>query len=413
MNSDKPVPLTIGFVGESHLSYVTAVASAECGMGAWKIVCLAKEHSMHVIEEPGLNELLDKNEAFIQLTSSPEDLRDCDIVYIAMDVPTTAQGDGNVKPVLALIDWVKSSINQDATLVVLSQVPPGFTRQVDFPKDRLYHQVETLVFGRAVERALHPERFIMGASARNARMPDTLRSYLEKFLCPIFVMNYESSELAKISINLYLSATVATTNMLAEISEKIEAHWNDIVETLKLDKRIGPHAYLKPGLGLSGGNLERDMATVQKLAREHKTGAGIVDAQILDSQYRLHWVQRKLREVSPSQTSKVGVLGLAYKENTHSLKNSPSINFIKALPRKRVAQVFDPIVKRVKELEWLPHERSAQAVIDQADVLAVLTPWTEFSSLDYTSFQGRSIIDPFNLVQGAPAHVKVHVLGEK
>jgi UDPglucose 6-dehydrogenase len=82
-------------------------------------------------------------------------------------------------------------------------------------------------------------------------------------------MNYESAELAKISINMYLISTVTTTNILSEICEKAGGDWNDITNSLRLDKRIGKYAYLSPGLGISGGNLERDLCTLQKLQKSN------------------------------------------------------------------------------------------------------------------------------------------------
>ena len=68
-------------------------------------------------------------------------------------------------------------------------------------------------------------------------------------------MHYESAELAKISINMFLVASVTTANTLAEICEQVGADWVEIVPALRLDKRIGPHAYLNPGLGIAGGNI--------------------------------------------------------------------------------------------------------------------------------------------------------------
>ena len=55
------------------------------------------------------------------------------------------------------------------TLVILSQVTPGFTRSLNLPN--VYYQVETLIFGRAVERAMHPERFIVGCADPSAPLP--------------------------------------------------------------------------------------------------------------------------------------------------------------------------------------------------------------------------------------------------
>ena len=79
-------------------------------------------------------------------------------------------------------------------------------------------------------------------------------------------MKYESAEFSKIAINSYLAAN-ALTNTLSEMSKVIGANWDEISPTLKLDKRIGKHAYIVPGLGISGGNIERDLAYSKKVRR--------------------------------------------------------------------------------------------------------------------------------------------------
>src|SRR3970282_1279053 len=153
-------------------------------------------------------------------------------------------------------------------IVVLAQVPPAFTRGKQRPGRLLYYQVETLIFGRAVERALQPERYIVGCADPALPLPPAYQGFLQAHGCPILPMRYESAELAKISINMFLVASVSTANTLAELCEKTGAEWSEIVPALKLDKRIGPHSYLAPGLGIAGGNLERDLATVCRFADE-------------------------------------------------------------------------------------------------------------------------------------------------
>ena len=142
----------------------------------------------------------------------------------------------------------------------------------------LFYQVETLIFGRALERALRPERLIVGCADPDRDLPPAYAEHLALFHCPIFRMRYESAELTKIAINMFLVSSVSVTNTLASLCEQLGADWAEIVPTLRLDARIGPHAYLSPGLGLSGGNLERDLATVRRLAAAVGSDAGIVDA---------------------------------------------------------------------------------------------------------------------------------------
>src|SRR5204863_6387465 len=139
---------------------------------------------------------------------------------------------------------------------------------------------------------------------------------LDSFGCPILSMRYESAELAKISINCCLVASISVANTMAELCEKIGADWSEIVPALKLDRRIGAHAYLSPGLGLAGGNLERDLATVTTLAQEFGTEAGTVRAFVENSRHRKDWALRTLHKALLAKTpgAMVGILGLAYKE---------------------------------------------------------------------------------------------------
>ena len=84
---------------------------------------------------------------------------------------------------------------------------------------------------------------------------------------------------------------------LAEICENIGADWSEIVPALRLDKRIGQYSYLKPGLGIAGGNLERDLNTVLNYAEEHQTDGGVVSAWVANSKHRKDWAYKTLNEL--------------------------------------------------------------------------------------------------------------------
>ena len=69
------------------------------------------------------------------------------------------------------------------------------------------YQVETLVFGQAFSRAENPERIIIGLENQNENLNEKFEIALKGYSCPILIMNYESAELAKISINLFFKIT--------------------------------------------------------------------------------------------------------------------------------------------------------------------------------------------------------------
>jgi UDPglucose 6-dehydrogenase len=270
-----------------------------------------------------------------------------------------------------------------------------------------FYQVETLIFGRAIERALEPERFMVGCADPARPLPDVLRTYLESFGCPILPMHYESAELSKISINMFLVASVTTSNTLAELCEEVGADWSEIAPALHLDRRIGPHAYLKPGLGIAGGNLERDLATVVRLGDTMGTDVRLVRAFQANSRYRRSWALQCLhkRVISTVPDPKFGILGLAYKENTSSVKNSPSLALVTNLGPFRLT-AYDPVVRA--EPMWHPRMAQVDSAIgacEGADAVAVMTPWPEFRKLDpqelAAAMAGRIILDPYRLLDEA------------
>ncbi|PWC55340.1 UDP binding domain-containing protein [Azospirillum sp. TSO22-1] len=417
---------TVGFAGMTHLGLVSA--SAVCGKG-FPTVCYDPDAALVgrlragrlPVVEPGLDELVAGNGGRQGFTADVADLGRCDVVYIAPDVPTDEQGRSDLAGIRALIDRVAAALRPDAVMVVLCQVPPGFTRALAvLPPERLYYQVETLVFGIAVQRASEPERYIVGCADPARPLDPRFAAVLGAFGCPVLPMRYESAELAKISINMCLVASIAVANTMAELCEHVGAVWGEIVPSLKLDRRIGPYSYLAPGLGIAGGNLERDLATVQRFAAEHGTDAGVVDAWIANSRHRRDWAARTLRrellDARPDAT--VAVLGLAYKENTHSTRNSPSLATIAQLPAATRLRLHDPVVPASAAGRDAAGCADPLACAAGADALAILTPWPAYRALDpkalAVAMAGRLVLDPYAVLDAqaaVAAGLEYHTLG--
>jgi UDPglucose 6-dehydrogenase len=397
----------IGFAGLTHLGLVSATAVAAKGFtvigvdGDDERVAAIDAGRLPVVE-PDLDDLFSQNRSRLSFSAALAALSACDIVYIAQDGATDDRGVSDLSAIRTLIDDVIPVLKPHAILVVLCQVPPGFTRQLTLALERLFYQVETLVFGRAVERALLPERFILGCAEPARALPAPYRALLDAFGCPILPMRYESAELAKISINCCLVASVTVANTLADLSERIGADWNEIVPALKLDRRIGAFSYVSPGLGIAGGNLERDLATVLRLAESTGSEASLIESFVRNSHYRRDWVLRALhRELLGARPdATLGVLGLAYKENTNSTKNSPSLALIEHL-RAWPIRVYDPVVSPTVVTH--PAATAARSAFDAAkgaDAVLVMTPWPQFRELDLAQIAavmaGRLLVDPYS-----------------
>jgi UDPglucose 6-dehydrogenase len=391
-----------------HLGLCSAIAAAARGMN---VVCFDPDRTVIdalrdnrlPIVEPDLPALFAAHQDRLSFTDNVQDLMNCSVITIAADVPTDDSGTSDLDPIRCLIKRVVPALARDAVLVVLSQVPPGFTRTLGFAP--CFYQVETLIFGRAMERAVTPERIILGCADPAAALPTALQDFLTRFACPILPMRYESAEMCKISINAFLASSVTTANALAELSGALGGDWSEIVGALRLDRRIGPHAYLSPGLGLAVGNLERDLATIRHLADEQGTDAGIVDAWRADSRYRRDWVIRALQHTGmmAGANSRLAVLGLAYKENTASTRNSPALALLDALPGAMSVTVFDPVVDDVPRA-GINVAASALEACRNVDAVAVMTNWPDFATLDPAALadvmRGRLVIDPLAVLDG-------------
>jgi UDPglucose 6-dehydrogenase len=400
---------TVAFVGMTHLGLVSAVGTACKGVSVLGVdrdaalIGRLQEGKLPVLE-PGLDDALSANGDRLRFSADFADLNACDVVYIAPDVPTDDKGQSDLSGIRVLIDEVTPHLAPDAVLVVMCQVPPGFTRALSLPHERLFYQVETLVFGRALERVTDPERFIVGCADPRRPLPESYETLLEAFGCPILPMRYESAELAKISINMCLVASIGVANTMAELCEQLGADWSEVVPALKLDRRIGQYSYLAPGLGIAGGNLERDLATVIRLAGEHETDSGIVQAWLHNSRHCRDWALRTLQRavLETHADPLVAVWGLAYKENTHSVKNSPSLATLQQLPDVRLC-VHDPVVPAEKLAH--PRARSAKdpmSALAGADVLMILTPWPQYRAIAAAevaaALPGGLVIDPYRVL---------------
>jgi len=383
------------FLGLSHLGVVSSIGWASLGESVTAVdldpstVARLRGGELPVLE-PSLDALFASTRGRMTFSTDPSLIGDASLVVVARDVPTDAGNASDLSAVTALIDAAIPHLCDGVTLVVMSQVPPGFMRRLGElirtrrPELRfhLYYWIETLIFGNAVERFLKPERIMLGCADPAAPLPPALEAGVGRFGAPLFRMRYESAELTKTAINLYLCAAVTYANTLSDLCEAVGADWSEMTPALRLDRRIGPAAYIRPGLGIAGGNLERDLVTLRNLCRSHGVNSTFIDAMIDYNDRRYQWVQRKLDVHVFSAVSRpvLAVWGLAYKRNTRSTKNSMALRVINDLAPRVDVRAWDPVVRAGDVDVPAKIVGNAAEALDGADALLVLTDWPEFGA---------------------------------
>ena len=396
--------MKVGFIGLSHLGlcYLAASAKKKCDViGYTKNKVTFKELSAFKtsIKEPHLIETIRKNRKKIKFTNNISDLNNANLIFITLDVKTSADGVSNLKELNEYLKIIYNKINKNKILVLLSQVPPGFTENLNWKKNNLYYQVETLVFGSAINRALYPERIIIGKNNKNLKMNLNLLKYFNLFSKKHIVMSYKSAELTKISINIFLASSITTTNTLAEICENISANWEDIIPALRSDKRIGNYAYLKPGLGIGGGNILRDIKSLKKIAISYNSSNSLMNAILSNSQRRKLWIVEKINNlVKEKNINKISILGLSYKENTNSTLNSASIFLVRYF-KNITFYAYDPLVKKTKAFNNLIICENYTEAIKSSNILIVSTPHKQFLKINPNKFSNiKFIFDPLGFI---------------
>ena len=387
-----------GFLGLSHLGIISSAGWSSFGQPTIAVhpdedLISRLGRGDLPIHEPGLPELLQRSRDCLTFSADLSSLSQCPLVIVSLDVPTDEHNVSSVEAVPRLIDAAAPHLRQDVILVVMSQVQPGFTRALGQRlrssrpdlSFQLYYLVETLIFGDAVRRCLEPERFIVGCADPRVELPAVWAEGLKRFGCPILPMRYESAELTKTAINLYLIGSVTYANTLSNLCESIGADWSEMTPALKLDARIGPAAYLKPSLGIAGGNLERDLVTLRDLCEAHDQDASYLEALIEFNARRLEWVQRKVEQLVFAEGSSkptLAIWGLTYKKDTRSTKNSPALRLLPSLASRATLRAWDPAIGAAEVDLPVDFASDRDDALRGADGVLIMADWDQFAEAD-------------------------------
>jgi len=326
-----------------------------------------------------------------------------DLIVIAEDTPINSSNTPKFEHILEILSYVDKLNVKRIPIVLMSQVYPGFCRST-LVASPLFYWVETLIFGKAIDRATNPEQIVFGLNNSTNSIPKEIDNVLKLYSCPIHKVSWETAELTKISFNFMLSMSVIGTNFLATVSESVGASWKDVSKALKLDGRIGERAYLSPGLGITGGNLPRDLSTLEKLSRNLPLYYGNFLNEVVNFNAQQYlWLRDTIHSLQeefnlPSTKITIGLLGLAYKVGTSELRNSPSLSLAEQLPGHNFL-AFDPEVKQIPEKFNIEVCESIRELAKKCKIFILVTPWPEIVySLEVggSSFEDILIIDCSN-----------------
>ena len=314
-----------------------------------------------LIDEPGLPEMIAANSERITATTSyAEAIPGAELTFII--VPTPSGDDGAfindyVVDALREIGQVLRENPQPHLVAVTSTVMPGATSAVLAPA---FEQALGRSLGDGVALCYSPEFIALGSVVRDLQNPDFVligaddkaagRRLADFYLgigggrdVPVQVMNWVNAELAKISVNSFVTMKITYANMLASICEGLPGgDVDEVTRAIGLDSRIGPR-YLKGGPPFGGPCFPRDNRALGVAAEAVGAPWDLAAAtDTMNDAFADRIAATVIRATEDGDT--VAVLGLAYKDNTPVVEESAGAKVAAALAGLgRKVVVHDPI----------------------------------------------------------------------
>ena len=414
--------MKLTIIGTGYVGLVSGTCFAEVGHN---VICVDNDATKVKmlqaggipIYEPGLEELVKKNTAAGRLTFSnntAEGVANSDVIFIA--VPTPPQPDGSVD--MSFIERVARDIAGAMTgykiIVDKSTVPVQTGDKVAetikrYCKARVEFDVvsnpEFLREGFAVEDLMKPDRVVVGV--RSQRPVAAMKEIYVPFKAPIIVTDINSAELIKHASNSFLALKISYINAISMVCEATGANVQEVASGMGMDERIGKR-FLNASLGFGGSCFPKDLSAFIKIAEQLGYDFGLLkEVQKINAAQMDRFVKKISDTLWVLKGKKIGVLGLAFKQNTDDVRMSPAIELCQRLHKEGAAlRVHDPkaMEKARPLLNDVTYVDDMNEVAEGCDALVIATEWEEFKKLDLERarkglshpimFDGRNLFDP-------------------
>lgn len=427
--------MKISVIGTGYVGLVTGTCFAESGND---VVCMdidgQKIEMLNAgsvpIYEPGLEELIRTNVAHGRISFTTDlaaAVRKSDIIFIAVGTPPDEDGSADLKYVLGVARKIGAHMNGYKIIVNKSTVPVGTGDKVktaiaSLTRHRfdIVSNPEFLKEGAAIEDFMKPDRVVIGAESPRAirTMEDLYTPFIRKG-DRILVMDVRSAEMTKYASNAMLATKISFINEMANVCASLGADIDNVRRGMGYDRRIG-FEFLFPGVGYGGSCFPKDVKALVQTARTHGVEARVLKAvESVNERQKIILAERVIdhfrkgggRGGQPLAGRTVAVWGLSFKPRTDDMREAPSVVIINRLLRAGArVRAHDPTA--ISEARRIFKDRivltdDVYEPLRGADVLAVVTEWSEFRNPDFPRikklmktpviFDGRNIYNKHEL----------------
>jgi len=413
--------VNLSIIGTGYVGLVTGACFAEVGH---RVVCVDNDaDKVRVLQEggipiyePGLEELVRANVAAGRLsftTSTAEGVEKSEVIFIAVPTPPLPDGSVDMSFLEKVAREIASAMTSYRIVVDKSTVPvktgdkvaETIKRYCKTPVDfDVVSNPEFLREGFAVEDLMKPDRIVVGV--RSERPVAALREIYAPFSAPVIITDINSAELIKHASNSFLALKISYINALSVLCEATGANVQEVANGMGMDERIG-RRFLQASMGFGGSCFPKDLSAFIKIAEQVGYDFRLLkEVQQINAAQMDRFMKKILDTLWVLKDKTIGVLGLAFKQNTDDIRTSPAIELCHRLQKEGAAlRVHDPKAtdKARAVLKDVTFVEDMNAVADGCDALVIATEWDQFKRLDLERarkalshpimFDGRNLFD--------------------
>jgi len=342
------------------LGYVGAVSAACLAQLGHRVIGVDRDpHKVESIRgarspfyEPGLDELVATNVAAGRLSatcSTAEALREAEIAFICVGTPSAKNGDISLEQLRRVVeDVVACDRHKPLIVAIRSTIFPGTCDDVILPAIRegghirVVANPEFMREGAAVRDFMEPSLVVIGGTDHGAT--ETVASVYRPLGINPCLVSLRTAEMIKYACNAFHAVKVSFANEIGAMSDELGVDGLEVMETLCRDNRLNiSAAYLRPGFAFGGSCLPKDLRALMHRAKHRDLRVPLLESTLASNDEHL---RRGVASVLDSKAERIGVIGLAFKQNTDDVRESPVVHLLEQLVGKgRDVRVYDPHVE--------------------------------------------------------------------
>ncbi len=413
--------MKIAIIGTGYVGLVTGTCFAEVGHQVVCVDCDAEKIQLlqaggMPIYEPGLEELVRQNTARGSLrfsTDTRESVDESQVIFIAVHTPPLPDGSVDVSAIEQVAREIAGTMTNYKIVVDKSTVPvktgekvaETIKRYCKAPVDfDVVSNPEFLREGFAIEDFMHPDRVVIGVLS--PRPVPAMKEIFAPFDAPLIITDINSAELIKHAANSFLAMKISYINALSVICEASHANVQEVANGIGMDARIG-RQFLDASLGFGGSCFPKDLSAVIKIAEQQGFEFTLLkEVQRINAGQMDRFFNKILDTLWVLKDKQIGVLGLAFKQNTDDVRMSPAIELCRRLLKEGARlRVYDP--KAMEKAKAMLPEATYVSEMNEVpagcDAMVIATEWPQFKQFDLEHarqvmthpilFDGRNLFD--------------------